>query len=140
VEAHKTTKDRFADQEMQVGMAGPYTAETNWWYNQTSPRVEPPRKRSRGRTKNTWQRTVLEEAKGAKKTWAEIKCITKNRVQRRNLVDALCSAAEWWDYWLTTCIYEHSLIKLLPRAKQVVISSQIAVKREYSYSSERKRS
>jgi len=31
-------------------------------------------------------------------------------------------------------------MKLFPREYQVVISSQIAVKREYSYSSERKRS
>jgi len=55
-------------------------------------------KRSRGRPKNTWRRTVLEEAKGVKKTCAEIKCVAKNRVRWRNLVDALCSAAEWWDY------------------------------------------
>ena len=27
MEAHETIKDRFADQETQVGMAGPYTAE-----------------------------------------------------------------------------------------------------------------
>ena len=51
-------------------------------------------KRSSGRPKNTWRRTVLEEAKGVKKTWAEIKCVAKNRVWWRNLVDALCSAAE----------------------------------------------
>jgi hypothetical protein len=60
----------------------------------------PQGKRGRGRPKNTWRRTVLEEAKGMKKTWAEIECDTKNRVQWRILVDALCSAAEWWDYWL----------------------------------------
>ena len=34
----------------------------------------PQGKRSRGRPKNTWRRTVLEEAKGVKKAWAEIKC------------------------------------------------------------------
>jgi hypothetical protein len=60
----------------------------------------PQGKRSRRRPKNTWRRTVLEEAKGVKKTWAEIKWVAKNRVRWRNLVDALCSAAEWWDYWL----------------------------------------
>ena len=60
----------------------------------------PQGKRCRGRPKNTWRRTVLEEAKGVKKTWAEIKCIAKNRVRWRNLVDALCFTAEWWDYWL----------------------------------------
>ena len=32
----------------------------------------PQGKRGRGRPKNTWQRTVLEEAKEVKKTWAEI--------------------------------------------------------------------
>jgi hypothetical protein len=48
----------------------------------------------RGRPKNMWRRTVLEEAKGMKKTWAEIKCDAKNRVRWRTLVDALCSAAE----------------------------------------------
>jgi len=58
----------------------------------------PQGKRSRGRPKNTWRRTVLEEAKGVKKTGAEIKCVAENRVRWRNLVDALCSAAEWWDY------------------------------------------
>ena len=77
-----------------MGMAGPYTAETDGRYNQTSPRVEPQGERGRGRPKNTWRRTVLEEAKGMKKTWAEIKCDAKNRVRWRILVDALCSAKE----------------------------------------------
>jgi hypothetical protein len=54
----------------------------------------PQGKRGIGRPKNTWRRTVLEEAKGMKKTWAEIKCHVKNRVRWRILVDALCSAAE----------------------------------------------
>jgi hypothetical protein len=54
----------------------------------------PQGKRSRGRPMNTWRRTVLEEAKGVKNTWAEIKCVAKNRVRWRNLVEALCSAAE----------------------------------------------
>jgi hypothetical protein len=39
----KTTENGLADYEMQVGMAGPYTAKTDGRYNQTSPRVEPPR-------------------------------------------------------------------------------------------------
>jgi len=63
-------------------------------------------KRSRGRPKNSWRRTVLEVAKGVKKTWAEIKCVAKNRVRWRNLVDALCSATEWWDYWYYTILYD----------------------------------
>ena len=50
-------------------------------------------KRGRGSPRNTWRRTVLEEAKGAKKTWAEIKTDAKNRVSWRILVEALCSAA-----------------------------------------------
>jgi len=75
-------------------MTGPYTAETDRRHNQTSPRVEPPGKRGRGRLKNMWRRTVLEEAKGVKKTWAEIKCDAKNRVWWRIVVDALGSAAE----------------------------------------------
>jgi hypothetical protein len=54
----------------------------------------PQGKRDRGRPKNTWRRTVLEEAKGMKKTWAEIKCDAKNRMRWRILVDALCSEAE----------------------------------------------
>jgi len=54
----------------------------------------PQGKRNRRRPKNTWQRTVLEEAKGVKKTWAEIKCVAKKRARWSNLVDALCSAAE----------------------------------------------
>jgi hypothetical protein len=37
---------------------------------------------------------VLEEAKGMKKTWAEIKYDAKNRVRWRILVDALGSATE----------------------------------------------
>ena len=43
VEAHEATKNKFTDQEMQVGMAGPYTVETVWRHSWTSPRVESPR-------------------------------------------------------------------------------------------------
>jgi hypothetical protein len=50
--------------------------------------------RGRGRPKNTWRRTVLEEAKGVNKTWAEIKADAKNTVRWKILVEALCSAAE----------------------------------------------
>ena len=35
---------------------------------------------------NAWRWTVLEEAKGVKKTWAEIKNEAKNRVRLRILV------------------------------------------------------
>jgi hypothetical protein len=60
----------------------------------------PQGKWGRGRPRNTWRRAVLEEAKGVKKTWMEIKTWTeiktdaKNRVRWRILVEALCSAAE----------------------------------------------
>jgi hypothetical protein len=37
---------------------------------------------------------VLEEAKGDKKTWAEIKSDAKNIMRWRILVEALCFAAE----------------------------------------------
>jgi hypothetical protein len=42
---------------------------------------------------------VLEEAKGVKKTWAEIKTDAKNRVRWRILVEVLCSAGE-----MTGCV------------------------------------
>jgi hypothetical protein len=51
----------------------------------------------RRRPRNTWQRTVLEEAKKVNKTWVEIKTDDKNRVSWQILVEALCSAAERWD-------------------------------------------
>jgi hypothetical protein len=35
-------------------------------------------KHGRGRLRNTWQRMVLEEAKGVNKTWVEIKTDAKN--------------------------------------------------------------
>jgi hypothetical protein len=54
----------------------------------------PQAKRGRRRRRNTWRRTVLEETKRVKKTWAEIKTDTKKRVRWRILVEALCSAAE----------------------------------------------
>jgi len=54
----------------------------------------PQGKRGRGKLRNTWQRTVLEEAKRVKKTWMDIKTDAKNRVRWRILVEALCSAAE----------------------------------------------
>ena len=55
--------------------------------------------RGRGKSRNTWRRKVLEEAKGVKKTWAGIIINVKNTVRWRILVEALCSAAEWWDLW-----------------------------------------
>jgi hypothetical protein len=54
----------------------------------------PQGKRGRGRPKNTWGRTVLEEAKEVNKTLAEIKADDKNRVRWKIVVEALCSTAE----------------------------------------------
>jgi hypothetical protein len=73
-----------------------------------APKWNPQGKWGRGRPKNTWWRTVLGEAKGMKKTWA-IKCDAKNRVWWSILVDALCSAAESWGYWLTV----HTILYIL---------------------------
>jgi hypothetical protein len=97
VEAYKATKNRFADQEMQVGMAGPYTVEIVQQYSLTSPKVEPPRQTGQGETEDTWQRAMLEGAKWVKKTWAEIESDAKNRVRWRILVEAMYFVAEWWD-------------------------------------------
>jgi hypothetical protein len=94
MEAYERTKNKFADQETQVGMAGPYFRKPTDDITRRALQWNPQGKRNRGRPKNTWRRTVLEEAKGVKKTCAEIKCVAKNRVRWRNLVDALCSAAE----------------------------------------------
>ena len=58
----------------------------------------PQGKQGRGRPRNTWRRTVLEEAEGVKKTWVQIKTDAKNRARWRILVEALCSAAELWDF------------------------------------------
>ena len=63
----------------------------------------PQGKRGRGRPKNTWRRTVLEEASGVNKTWAEIKADAKNRVRWKILVEALWSAAEWRDAIKINC-------------------------------------
>ena len=64
----------------------------------------PQNKRGRGRPTNTWRRTVFEEAKGVKKIWAEIKTDVKNRLTWRILVEALSSAAEWWDLSIKVCL------------------------------------
>jgi hypothetical protein len=54
----------------------------------------PQGKQGRGRSRNTWRRTIPEEAKGIKKTLTDNKTDAKNRVRWRILVEALCSAAE----------------------------------------------
>lgn len=48
--------------------------------------------RTRGRPKNTWKRTVLEEIAREGKTWSEVKKLATNRVRWRHSVNALCSS------------------------------------------------
>ena len=52
----------------------------------------PAGKRKRGRPRNTWQRSVEDEAKKVGKSWPQIRKIAKNRVRWRIFVDGLCSA------------------------------------------------
>jgi hypothetical protein len=60
--------------------------------------------RGRSRTKVAWRRTVPEEAKIIEKSWNEIKHTARNRVRWKNLVEALCSEMECWDY-VCVCLY-----------------------------------
>jgi hypothetical protein len=59
-----------------------------------APEWNPQGRQGKGRPRNRWQRTVFEEAKGVKKTWAEIESDAKNRVRWRILVEAIRSVAE----------------------------------------------
>lgn len=51
----------------------------------------PQGKRSVGRPRITWRRTVEKEIKDSGKTWAQIKQMANNRVRWRGYVEALCS-------------------------------------------------
>ena len=48
--------------------------------------------RTRGRSKNTWKRTVLEEIAKEGKTWNEVKKLATNRVRWKYFVNTLCSS------------------------------------------------
>jgi len=50
--------------------------------------------RKRGRPKQTWKRTVIDEARAVKREWPEVKALANNRVRWRLFVNALCSHAE----------------------------------------------
>ncbi|XP_048478528.1 uncharacterized protein LOC125488872 [Plutella xylostella] len=50
----------------------------------------PQGKRKRGRPKQTWRRTVVDEAKKIGKSWSEIKREAQDRLRWRATVDALC--------------------------------------------------
>ena len=44
----------------------------------------------RGRTKQTWRRSVHNEALEEGKSWGEVKKLGRNRIRWRRFVDALC--------------------------------------------------
>ena len=77
VEAHKATKNKFTDQETQVGMAGPYTVETIWRHSQTSPRVEPPRQARKRETEEymvkngAWRGQRSQKDLGGNQKWCQ---------------------------------------------------------------------
>jgi hypothetical protein len=54
--------------------------------------------RGRDRPNVAWRSTVLKEAKIVGKPWKEFKNPTRSRVRWENLVEALCSEMEWFDY------------------------------------------
>ena len=47
--------------------------------------------RRRGRPRQTWRRSVLDEASAAGKQWKEVKALAQNRVRWRSFIDALCT-------------------------------------------------
>ena len=47
-------------------------------------------KRRRGRPKQTWRRSVHNEALEEGKSWGEVKKLARNRIRWRRFVDALC--------------------------------------------------
>jgi hypothetical protein len=50
----------------------------------------PQGQRKRGRPKQTWRRSVHNEALGEGKSWGEVKQLVRNRIRWRRFVDALC--------------------------------------------------
>lgn len=51
----------------------------------------PQGKRSVGRPRITWRRSVAKEIENSGRTWAEVKQLAHNRVRYRSFVEALCS-------------------------------------------------
>jgi hypothetical protein len=94
VEAHKPTNNRLQTGKGKWGWLGHTLRRSSDDIARQAVEWNPQGKRGRGRPKNTWRGTVLEETKGVDKTWAEIKADAKNRVRWKILVKALCSAAE----------------------------------------------
>ena len=56
-------------------------------------RWNPAGRRSRGRPKKTWRRTVEEEMKHADLSWGQVSTIAQNRVRWRATVAAVCASA-----------------------------------------------
>ena len=50
----------------------------------------PQGQRKRGRPKQTWRRSVHNEALREGKSWNEVKQLARNRIRWRSFVDALC--------------------------------------------------
>ncbi|KAH3868005.1 hypothetical protein DPMN_031141, partial [Dreissena polymorpha] len=53
--------------------------------------MEPPRKRKRGRPRNTWRRDMGADAKQMGQTWGQLEILAQNRDAWRKLVGGLCS-------------------------------------------------
>jgi hypothetical protein len=51
----------------------------------------PAGKIKRGRTRQTWLRSIADELQKAGKMWSEIKVEARNQVRWRHVVEALCS-------------------------------------------------
>jgi hypothetical protein len=50
----------------------------------------PKEKKKRGRAKQTWRRSVHNEALGEGKSWREGRQLARNRIRWQRFVDALC--------------------------------------------------
>jgi hypothetical protein len=74
--------------------------------------------RRKGRPTNTWQRTVLNEAKSNGLTWNQVKTVAQNRVRWKCVVNALCSRRNYRTYMyvcVCVCIYIYIYIYILRR-------------------------
>jgi hypothetical protein len=58
--------------------------------------------RGRGSPKQTWRRSVHNEALEKGKSWSEVKRMTRDRTRWRRFVDTLCPIGDnrnWWRWW-----------------------------------------
>ena len=56
----------------------------------------PEGKRSRGRPKTTWRRTVEKRLRGLNYSWSTIEKLAKDRQGWKDFVAALCATQAWW--------------------------------------------